>query len=53
VIVMEGDFPTERRYLAEDGYHPSDLAYETWAAQIAEIMKNSTVQGIVEVDTQP
>jgi len=53
VIVMEGDFPTERRYLAEDGYHPSDLAYETWAAQIAEIMKNSTLQGIVEVDTQP
>lgn len=40
VIVMEGEFPTDRRYLATDGYHPSDLAYETWANQIAEVIKN-------------
>ena len=53
VIVMEGDFPTEPRYLADDGYHPSDLAYETWARQIAEVIKNNPLQGIVEVSSQP
>lgn len=53
VIVMEGDFPTEPRYLADDGYHPSDLAYETWAGQIAAVIKNNPLQGIVEVDSQP
>jgi lysophospholipase L1-like esterase len=53
VIVMEGDFPTEPRYLAEDGYHPSDLAYETWARQVAGAIKNNPLQGIIEVNSQP
>lgn len=50
VIVMEGDFPTEPHYLAADGYHPSDLAYATWASQIAEVIKNNPLVGIVEVN---
>jgi len=53
VIVMEGEFPTERRYLATDGYHPSDLAYETWANQIDEAIKTKRLEGIVEVPPQP
>lgn len=35
VTVMDAEFPREARYLAEDGYHPSDLAYREWAGQIA------------------
>ena len=53
VIVMQGDFPTEPRYLAEDGYHPSDLAYEVWASQISEVIENSNLEAIVEVTPQP
>jgi len=53
VIVMEGEFPRERRYLAADGYHPSDVAYETWARQIAEVIKNNRLSGIIEVPPQP
>ncbi len=53
VIIMEGEFPRERRYLASDGYHPSDVAYETWASQIAEAIKTNRLDGIVEVPSQP
>lgn len=53
VIVMEGEFPRERRYLATDGYHPSDVAYETWANQIADVIKNNPLDSIVEVPPQP
>ncbi|WP_405220335.1 SGNH/GDSL hydrolase family protein [Lentisalinibacter sediminis] len=53
VIVMEGEFPRERRYLATDGYHPSDVAYATWANQIAEVIKNNPLNSIVEVPPQP
>lgn len=53
VVVMEGEFPTERRFLAADGYHPSDLAYEVWAAQIVKVIKNNPLEGIVEVGSQP
>ena len=53
VIVMEGEFPTEPSYLASDGYHPSDVAYETWANQIAEVIKNNPLEAIVEVPPQP
>jgi lysophospholipase L1-like esterase len=53
VIVMEGDFPTERRYLATDGYHPSDLAYDVWARQIKEIIINRRLDPVIEVESQP
>lgn len=53
VVVMEGEFPTERRFLAADGYHPSDLAYEVWAGQIAEVLRNNPLEGVVKVRSQP
>ena len=30
------DLPFEAHYLAEDGYHPSALGYQQWAAGLAE-----------------
>jgi len=53
VIVMEGDFPTERRYLADNGYHPSDLAYDVWAYQISKDIENNKIEGVIKIGSQP
>lgn len=44
VFVLEAEFPRQRRYLATDGYHPSDLAYGMWADQIVEFIKNNVLR---------
>jgi lysophospholipase L1-like esterase len=41
VYVLDAEFPRERRYLAADGYHPSDVAYQRWAEQISEFIQNN------------
>ena len=39
-VVLKFDLPFKPEYLAKDGIHPSKLAYETWAKQVAnEISK--------------
>ncbi|MDX9842985.1 MAG: SGNH/GDSL hydrolase family protein [Aquabacterium sp.] len=34
--VLGADFPMDLRYMAQDGFHPGALAYEAWAAALAE-----------------
>ncbi|MEJ2603134.1 MAG: SGNH/GDSL hydrolase family protein [Gammaproteobacteria bacterium] len=53
VHVLETEFPRERRYLAADGYHPSDLAYYEWADQIAEFIENLALGDFPEKNSSP
>ena len=34
------DLPYEPRFVASDGYHPSEEAYAEWAAGLAEIIRD-------------
>jgi len=36
--VLTVNFPITSEYLAEDGVHPSKLAYHAWAKQAAEVL---------------
>lgn len=52
VMIIEGEFPTGRRYLAADGYHPSDAAYRLWAEQVADVMYNKELKNIVQAASE-
>lgn len=44
-IKLSLDLPFESHYLAEDGFHPSKIAYRLWAEQAAEVIKSALQHG--------
>lgn len=49
--IIKGEIPFEKRYMAEDGFHPSMHAYAIWAVSIAKAIKAEKDAGIRDLQS--